>query len=624
MIDGVDAAQLDPGWLRRQIGVVLQENILFNRTVHENIALGNPAMPRVLVMQAAKLSGADEFIVQLPQGYDTMIEERGANLSGGQRQRIAIARALATNPRILIFDEATSALDYESERIIQENTRAIVRGRTVIIIAHRLAAVRTCTRIFSMTQGEIVEVGSHDELDEAPGRALRSPLGAAVRIREDVSVNERAALPATPPHPPPRTPTVVSGRDREFLPAALEILETPPPPLPIAFMATICAFALAALTWSFFGRLDVHAVAPGKIETAGHSKVIGPLDAGKVTAIHVAVGQAVKAGALLFELDPTEANADKRSAADALNASLGEIARRRYAIEAVRVAQSEEMHGADSRSAAATDSSGPGKPNGSMAAVSPVENLAGQPDIKIVWDESLPEPFRLREEAVLRADLAQLADSLKALDKQMAQKLATRKRLDMSIGFQHTLMDTLNQRVLTRQQAIDLNVGTKINLYDAKEELEKSQSQLASDEGQLIENDAALEELQSEKAKVVSQFIADNENKLAGASRKADEARQALVKATARLARTKLTAPIDGVVQQMAVTTVGQVVTTGQQLAVITPAGGKLQVEALVPNLDIGFIKPGQHAAIKIDAFPFTRFGVLHGKSRGDCSRCDR
>jgi subfamily B ATP-binding cassette protein HlyB/CyaB len=164
MIDGVDVAQLDPSWLRRQIGVVLQENILFNRTIHENIALGDPAMSRVMVMQAARLAGADEFIARLPQGYDTIIEERGANLSGGQRQRIAIARALVTNPRILILDEATSALDYDSERFIQDNMRSIVRGRTVIIIAHRLAAVRPCTRIVGMQQSEIVEVGSHEEL----------------------------------------------------------------------------------------------------------------------------------------------------------------------------------------------------------------------------------------------------------------------------------------------------------------------------------------------------------------------------------------------------------------------------------------------------------------------------
>jgi ATP-binding cassette, subfamily B, bacterial HlyB/CyaB len=169
LLDGIDIAQLDPGWLRRQIGVVLQENLLFNRTIHENIALGDPAMPRAGVMQAARLAGADEFIARLPQGYDTQIEERGSNLSGGQRQRIAIARALATNPRILILDEATSALDYESERIIQENMRAIVRGRTVIIIAHRLAAVRPCSRIIGMSQGLIVEEGTHAELLKQPG-----------------------------------------------------------------------------------------------------------------------------------------------------------------------------------------------------------------------------------------------------------------------------------------------------------------------------------------------------------------------------------------------------------------------------------------------------------------------
>jgi ATP-binding cassette, subfamily B, bacterial HlyB/CyaB len=168
LLDGVDIAQVDPAWLRRHIGVVLQENLLFNRTIHDNIALANPSMPRARVMHYARLAGADEFIAKLPQGYDTVIEERGTNLSGGQRQRIAIARALATNPRILIFDEATSALDYESERIIQNNMREIVKGRTVIIIAHRLAAVRHCNRIIGIVDGRIVEGGSHDELLAKP------------------------------------------------------------------------------------------------------------------------------------------------------------------------------------------------------------------------------------------------------------------------------------------------------------------------------------------------------------------------------------------------------------------------------------------------------------------------
>ena len=170
LVDGIDIGQIDPAWLRRQIGVVLQENLLFNRSIRENIALSNPAMPLDQVVAAATLAGAHEFIVQLPQGYDTPIEERGANLSGGQRQRIAIARALVTNPRILILDEATSALDAESEEIIQRNLKAITRDRTVLIIAHRLSAVRQCDSLIALEAGRIVERGNHDELLRANGR----------------------------------------------------------------------------------------------------------------------------------------------------------------------------------------------------------------------------------------------------------------------------------------------------------------------------------------------------------------------------------------------------------------------------------------------------------------------
>ncbi|MGQ2952704.1 MAG: type I secretion system permease/ATPase [Agrobacterium sp.] len=167
-LDGQDISQTDPVWLRSHIGVVLQENMLFNRTVHDNIAFSNPTMPRDIVVRMARMSGADEFITKLPRGYDTMIEERGANLSGGQRQRIALARALATNPPLLVLDEATSALDYESERIILQNMRDIVRGRTVIIIAHRLATVRYCNRIIGMKDGAITEQGTHEELLARP------------------------------------------------------------------------------------------------------------------------------------------------------------------------------------------------------------------------------------------------------------------------------------------------------------------------------------------------------------------------------------------------------------------------------------------------------------------------
>jgi subfamily B ATP-binding cassette protein HlyB/CyaB len=170
LVDGVDLAVVDVTWLRRQIGVVLQENTLFNRTIRENIALADPGMPMEPVIAAAGLAGAHDFILELPRGYDTIVGERGTSLSGGQRQRIAIARALIGNPRILIFDEATSALDYESERVIQDNMQKIARGRTVLIIAHRLSTVRRTDRIITIERGRLVEDGNHDELIYRDGR----------------------------------------------------------------------------------------------------------------------------------------------------------------------------------------------------------------------------------------------------------------------------------------------------------------------------------------------------------------------------------------------------------------------------------------------------------------------
>jgi subfamily B ATP-binding cassette protein HlyB/CyaB len=170
LVDGVDLAMVDAAWLRRQLGIVLQENVLFNRSVRDNIALADPAMPIEHVIAAATLAGAHEFILELPEGYDTIVGERGSSLSGGQKQRIAIARALVTNPRILIFDEATSALDYESERIIQQNMQEIAKGRTVFIVAHRLSTVRRTDRIITIEAGRLVEDGSHDDLINTGGR----------------------------------------------------------------------------------------------------------------------------------------------------------------------------------------------------------------------------------------------------------------------------------------------------------------------------------------------------------------------------------------------------------------------------------------------------------------------
>ena len=163
-IDGEDILDIQPVWLRQQVGVVLQENFLFHGSIRDNIAFGRPAASIQEVIQAAQLAGAHEFILELADGYDTVVGERGDSLSGGQQQRIAIARALLMNPRILIFDEATSALDYESENIIMGNIDRIAAGRTMLFIAHRLSTVRNCDRILVVEKGALAEWGTHAEL----------------------------------------------------------------------------------------------------------------------------------------------------------------------------------------------------------------------------------------------------------------------------------------------------------------------------------------------------------------------------------------------------------------------------------------------------------------------------
>lgn len=168
-IDGVDIRHMNPSWLRQNIGVVLQDSYLFSGSVKENIAYAYPSAPMDLILQASKIAGADEFISTLPEGYDTLVGERGSSLSGGQKQRIAIARAILTNPRILIFDEATSALDYESEKIISNNLAAIKKNRTVFIVAHRLSTVKECNEIIVLDKGRLIERGDHESLMKQRG-----------------------------------------------------------------------------------------------------------------------------------------------------------------------------------------------------------------------------------------------------------------------------------------------------------------------------------------------------------------------------------------------------------------------------------------------------------------------
>jgi hemolysin D len=363
--------------------------------------------------------------------------------------------------------------------------------------------------------------------------------------------------------------------DLEFLPAALELLETPPSPIRVAAVWLICAAFATALAWSYIGWLDIHAIAHGRIQPSGRSKIVQPLEPGKVIAIAVENGSRVSAGDVLVELDPTETGADREALARELESTRAEAARRRVAV-------------------AAAGTNGLRPP-------------------AVAFPDDTSETIRRREEGVLAADLAQLASSRASLSAQHAERAAARDRLSASIAAREKLLALTRERADMRESLIEKGALSRALVIDSLQQHETHVTTQVSERGQLAEAIASVATLERKIEEVATQFVADQMQKLADAERRADRLEQELVKARSKNERVKLKAPIAGTVQQLAVTTIGQVVTTGQPLLTIVPLDSPIEIEAMIQNKDIGFVEPGQPAVVKVESFPFTRYGTIDG-----------
>ena len=363
------------------------------------------------------------------------------------------------------------------------------------------------------------------------------------------------------------------GEELAFLPAALEIVETPPSPIGRAFGATIILLFCAALIWAWAGTIDIVASAAGKIVPSGRTKVIQPFETGVVRSIQVQDGQAVKAGDVLIELDPTVNAAERDHLHNDLLAEQLNIARLNAALA-----------GGEDPAANFTPPA-----NANPALVSAQRQLL------------------LNQVTEFRAKIAALA-------RQQAQKEAEQGTIAATIHKLETTIPVIQQRVDIRKTLMDKELGSKLTYFEILQQLVEQQEDLGVHKSHLREAEAAAAAIRETRGQAEAEYRHTLSDELAKAEQKANGLTQDLIKAEQKTRLQLLTAPVDGVVQQLAIHTVGGVVTPAQSLLVIVPSDSRMEIEAMVSNRDIGFVHAGQDAEIKIDTFNFTRYGLLHGQ----------
>jgi hemolysin D len=368
---------------------------------------------------------------------------------------------------------------------------------------------------------------------------------------------------------------VWTGDDREFLPAALEILETPASPVGRAVALTLMAFACIAFVWTLLGKVDITATAQGRVVNAGHAKLIQPLETGLVKTIRVQDGDRVHAGDVLIDLDTTDASAD----AERLTADLGKT---RLDVARLRVLR---------------------------------ENIVtAKPLVKLVPPPGAHPMDVERANAVTKAQAAEHGAKIENLRHQIQQRQAEAAEVDAMIAKVSAGLPIVRQQVEALQRAVEMEVGSKLQFLEANQRLVDQQNELLVQKERAGEVRAARIALEQQIVEAEAHYQREVLSELAESSQKSTELEQDLIKARSKVGRQELRAPVDGVVQQLAVHTVGAVVTPAQGLMIVVPEFGALEVEVLIPNRDVGFVHSGDVVQIKVDAFNFTRYGLLKGR----------
>lgn len=375
------------------------------------------------------------------------------------------------------------------------------------------------------------------------------------------------ALPLRPVRLKPRR------SDQQFLPAALSILERPASPVATVLALTICAFTLAALAWAWFGSTDIIALANGKVQAIGKTRSIHAAETGRIIAIHAVNGSRVGAGDVLFEVDSGDAREDVQMLALALASARAEMIRRQAAVDAATRGTYE-----------------PGA---------------------VTWSSDVPEHVRRREQAALDADVAHFQALLQAIELQRVQKQSERERLLQTMKHLEGLLAVLQERLDMQSALMKTAAGKRAGVLEAMEGLQQQRVTFSQAERELDQATRTLDALDGETRKTLQVHVAEHTSRLVEAARQVDELTPRLAKARLAVSRAKVLSPVDGVVQTSVLTTIGQVLSTGQEAMRIVPTDESLEIEVYLPNKDVGFVRVGQDATVKIEAFPYTRFGTM-------------
>lgn len=361
--------------------------------------------------------------------------------------------------------------------------------------------------------------------------------------------------------------------ETEFLPAALEIIETPASPIGRVIGGTLIAFFVITLMWASFGSVDIIATAPGKIMPTGRVKLIQPFETGVVRAIHVQDGQQVKAGDVLIEIDST------------ISASERDRLQKEYMTADLDAARLEASLGS-----------------------------SDNPEDDFVAPENAPPEQVALQKSLLTSQVAEIRAKLAGLDRQIAQNEANKAAVQSTISKITEALPFLEKRAKAREHLADKGIGSKLDAYTVQQDLVEHQQELNVQQGRLAEAEAGVASLKEQRNEAEAEYKHENLDDLTQAEQKASSLHEQLIQAAEKYKLQTLTSPVDGTVQQLAIHTEGGVVTPAQSLLVVVPADSHLEIEAMVSNRDIGFVHEGQEVTVKIDTFNYTRYGLLHGR----------